>query len=337
MDALAIYFGVLGLFAAIILSHIISNRKNQKPEDGKGDFSKENVSPRQIKSENASQVNSPTSSVSPSPLPQANPKEASFVGRYVILLKSYPITKHEFKPGKIVKQIGKYVEVSFKDEVGTKTYDLQKALDEEILKFADEETKVTVSPQKVISVPKNSAKIEIDKGELPKEENRIPLWVNTNYYARMSSFQGLQFGKNYGSNSREIYLKGAECFGWDPKFQNEFAVQGKAMYARQATPEGYSVWFVASHRWIGGTAAGKKWHNTIGKQYIHEYWNMEKQNWDDLQNLKYDFSKRITFAKAKGGGYVYIGVFQPRWEPRETKHNEMVKVYEKVEEKYPPA
>lgn len=52
-------------------------------------------------------------------------------------------------------------------------------------------------------------------------------------------------GKECGTNSGDIYETYAAAFRWDMDQSSQFGAQGQPLYAREATPEGYSVWCIS--------------------------------------------------------------------------------------------
>jgi len=269
-------------------------------------------------------------------------QSTSLVGEYMIVLPSpfHPKNVQAYEQAKIVHHEEPYVIVRFRCGLEQK-YLLEQAIKAKTLCFADldlrqksEELCLMSKSTKILNDKKEIPLIKKD-GVLPAEETVIPSWVDNNKEGTGILRHGLELHCRYGTNSKKIYLCEAEKWGWKKHLHTVFA-QGQPMCASNATPEGYSVWFITHHRWIEKVPQSEKWFNTIGKKYIHEYWKMDKISWNEEQSLKYDYSKRITFAKAKNGSYVYVGVFQACLKPQSVEGNVMLKVYEKVEEKYPP-
>ncbi len=140
-----------------------------------------------------------------------------------------------------------------------------------------------------------------------------------------------------GTNTRKIYEEFAEKFGWD-KFQaNQFGRQGAPLYARKATPEGYNVWCIGHSNWTEDK--GGDWSNEIsyGEEFIDEYWEDISHDYNDFISLRY----RVTFAKKKGSGYHFLGVYEVCENPDTSKkvlHNDKsvwVKHYHRICENYP--
>ncbi len=134
----------------------------------------------------------------------------------------------------------------------------------------------------------------------------------------------LFFGHYYGTNSKNIYLDCCEWFGWDKIQACNFGRQGALLYAKRATPEGYSPWFVTHHN-LTGTKGGE-WRNTIVDDLILEEWdNYDERMWDDK-------TTRVVFIKINGGYYFY-GLY--RVDKIELKENfKYTKTYKRIKENY---
>ena len=110
-----------------------------------------------------------------------------------------------------------------------------------------------------------------------------------------------------GTDSKELYGKYAEIFGWDIWQSSQFGAQGQPLYARDATPEGYSVWCIA-HSNLNGTKGGR-WRNKISddKFTIEELW--EACTHDYLHDFS-EMATRVVFVKDKGKQYKFLGVYK---------------------------
>ena len=135
----------------------------------------------------------------------------------------------------------------------------------------------------------------------------------------------LRIGNAFGTNSRRAYLKCCQLFGWDQSAANNFGRQGAQLYAKNATPEGFSPWFISNHN-LEQTKGGK-WNNTIDGNYIYEEWDET----DD--RLWADKTTRVVFLKLKGT-YHFFGVYCT--ENIELKANgKYTKTYKRVSKEYP--
>lgn len=106
----------------------------------------------------------------------------------------------------------------------------------------------------------------------------------------------------YGGSAQPIYDECCDRFGWDISRRYLFGKQ-QVLYAEGATSEGYSPWFLA-HSNLTGTKGGN-WSNIILQDTIEELWETPQYG------LYHDETTRVTFAKTKSYGYVFIGVYKP--------------------------
>ena len=138
-------------------------------------------------------------------------------------------------------------------------------------------------------------------------------------------------GAIYGSDSRKVYEKHAESFGWDKRQANQFGKQGLPLYAQSATPEGYSVWCIAHSNFSGDK--GGKWTNEISPDMdtIREFW----ESFSAIG--KSDNTIRVTFVKVQGG-YEFFGVYKLDPGVEEVQKDgktQWVKTYRCISERYP--
>lgn len=141
-----------------------------------------------------------------------------------------------------------------------------------------------------------------------------------------------------GTNTRKIYEEFAEKFGWDKQQSNQFGKQGLPLYARNATPEGYNVWFIGHNNWT--VTKGGDWDNEIlrGGELINEYWEKLDKSFSDFVDLK---KCRVVFAKKKDGYYYFLGIYELAEKPDITKRVEhngkdlWVRRYRRISENYP--
>ena len=134
----------------------------------------------------------------------------------------------------------------------------------------------------------------------------------------------LRIGSAFGTNSRRAYLKCCEWFGWDKSEAKNFGRQGALLYAKRATPEGYSPWFISNHN-LERTKGGK-WNNTIEENFIYEQWDeADERIWNDK-------TIRVVFLKLRGN-YSFFGVFCV--DNIELKENgKYTKTYKRVSKEY---
>ena len=134
----------------------------------------------------------------------------------------------------------------------------------------------------------------------------------------------LRIGRSFGTNSRDAYMKCCNLFGWDKSEAKNFGRQGALLYAKRATPEGYSPWFISNHN-LERTKGGK-WNNTIEENFIYEQWDeADERLWNDK-------TIRIVFLKLRGN-YSFFGVFCV--DNIELKENgKYTKTYKRVSKEY---
>lgn len=108
--------------------------------------------------------------------------------------------------------------------------------------------------------------------------------------------------KGYGGSAQPIYDECCIKFGWDNSQRGLFGKQ-RGLYAENATPQGYSVWFLAHSNWTQTNV--ENWRNKILQETIEEVWLDPQYN-----SYLRDESIRVVFAKTKYYGYVFIGLYR---------------------------
>lgn len=135
----------------------------------------------------------------------------------------------------------------------------------------------------------------------------------------------LNLGHFCGTNSKKIYSECCRDFGWNKSQQNNFGRQGALLYAKAATPEGYSPWFLSHHELT--QTQGGSWSNVIDGDFIYE-------KWEDIKpGLFDDNTQRVVFVKLDSKYYFY-GVFCVD----STELNEeykYIKKYKRISKSYP--
>ena len=139
--------------------------------------------------------------------------------------------------------------------------------------------------------------------------------------------------KGYGSKAIEVYDDFCSQFKWDRTQRGSFAPQ-KPLYAFDATPEGYSVLFLAHSNWTDSQAKCHVIKNTIVGDLIEEVWG------EPGYDLYHDQNTRIVFAKRKlyqSFTYVFLGIYKPIKVRVELENNKKiwVKVFKKISDVYP--
>ena len=156
-----------------------------------------------------------------------------------------------------------------------------------------------------------SQKLEMNIQE--SRPTRQPVWVEekekSDFSLKGNTLKPYHF---YGTAALNIYHKGCKKLGWKTGHDDDFD-KHTILYSKNISPQGYSLWFLFHHSWIEDIDNDYTWWNTIGRDIIHEDWRDCKLDDDKRQNLKYDYSTRLTFAKGKNGQYFYIGLFKPIW------------------------
>ena len=133
----------------------------------------------------------------------------------------------------------------------------------------------------------------------------------------------------YGGSAQPIYDACCDKFGWDKSRRYLFGKQ-QLLYAKGATREGCSPWFLV-HSNLTDTKGGN-WSNTILQDIIEELW--EKPQY----GLYHDETMRVTFAKTKPYGYVFIRVYKLISINEKTLSNGSkvwIKTYQRIADTYP--
>lgn len=135
--------------------------------------------------------------------------------------------------------------------------------------------------------------------------------------------------KGYGGSAQPIYDECCIKFGWDNSRRYLFGRQ-RYLYAESATPEEYSPWFLAHSNWT--QTKGGEWSNKILSDTIEEVWLKPDNAMYDDQTI------RVTFAKTKSYGYVFIGIYRPiNLEEKILSDGSRVfiKTYQRISDVYP--
>lgn len=189
---------------------------------------------------------------------------------------------------------------AFKDKFCFADPELQQKLEKE-LKCEDD-----IAPPAAASIP------SLTSHPLPTVQ---PIWVEkkdkSESIESMLEDKKLKIYHPYGTCALDIYRNGCKALTWREGLDKHFD-QHTVLYARNVTPGKYSLWFLVHHSWIKKKEeSSERWWNTIGRDIVHEDWIENRLTDEDRQNLKYDDSTRLTFAKGKNGKYFYIGLFKP--------------------------
>lgn len=145
--------------------------------------------------------------------------------------------------------------------------------------------------------------------------------VKINYNTGKSSL--VRFS-THGGNAQKKYIECCDLFGWDITEKNKFGNM-QPLYARAATAEGYSPWFLA-HSNLTNTKGGS-WQNRIEGDRIFEKWlSVSYDMW-------YDTTTRVVFVK-KGSNYIFLGVYTTVGVEQD-EDGSYTKVYKLKSEVYP--
>ena len=211
------------------------------------------------------------------------------------------------------------------------------------LQFADRELQEKMNAQVAVKfaspVPCPAPAAFLDAPPpIPKVQ---PLWVETFKKGTTLTPPELKVGRYYvhmahtgNHGALGIYEKCCDNFAWKKGLESFFKKR-TMLYAKNVTPEGYSLWFLTHHRWIDPQHDGR-WYNVVGHDVVYEYWNKGKLSDAEISDFRCDRSKRITFAKNKQGDYVYLGVFAPVYQTedfvfiKEMGAHAWTKVYKKI-------
>lgn len=136
----------------------------------------------------------------------------------------------------------------------------------------------------------------------------------------------LQSNNTYGTVAQKIYDSCCAAFGWDKNKRGLFGRQ-QELYAEDATPEKYSVWFLAHSNWTD-TRNGQ-WSNKIYHKIKHI-----NERWDDITKPRFesDAEIRVVFAKNRDRKYVFLGIYKCLSIDTATK----TKIYELIADEYKP-
>lgn len=143
----------------------------------------------------------------------------------------------------------------------------------------------------------------------------------------------MKIGFSAGTRAIDNYDECCELFHFKSVLRGNFAPQ-KMLYARNATPEGYSVWMLAHTSLNEKFNDNTRWFNFVEPNgTIREVWFDSS----DANMSQKDFSYRVCFIKQKSGSYEFQGVYKPEKQVWEEVHGklELVRTYVRVSDVYP--
>ena len=167
------------------------------------------------------------------------------------------------------------------------------------------------------------------KADNPKIQQTIEKIFDENQKIDQNSPFLLQTGDVLNSTAQDSYNDCCKKFGWDSSQDGKFAKQQK-LYARNVTPENYSVWMIVHNNLNEAYNNTRSWFNIVEKDVIKEIWFTEDKD------LLSDNSTRVTFAKTKNG-YQFQGIYKPTKTEHEIIHGklECVRTFERISNSYP--
>lgn len=143
----------------------------------------------------------------------------------------------------------------------------------------------------------------------------------------------MKIGFSAGTRAIDNYDKCCELFHFKSVLRGSFAPQ-KMLYARNATPEGYSVWMLAHTSLNEKFSDNNRWFNFVEPNgTIREVWFDSS----DANMSQKDFSYRVCFIKQRSGLYEFQGIYKPEKQAWEELHGklELVRTYVRVSDSYP--
>ena len=200
----------------------------------------------------------------------------------------------------------KYIKVHFESEekefvfpsifqgwLSTDSESLQKQIECALSSIESEKAKEKRLREIVIK-KKELEQAKIDLAYLEKKSS--PMMPSQNRYEVGTR---LIRGKYYGTSAESIYVNCCDKLKWSYYEKGKFAKQ-KKLYSNVATPEGYSVWFLAHSNWTGTHTAGVI--NKISESYMEQWWM-------DSTHPRATKRKRIIFAKSELK-YMFLGIYE---------------------------
>lgn len=141
----------------------------------------------------------------------------------------------------------------------------------------------------------------------------------------------LKFNDECGTSAGDAYKIYAKRYGWNLSDAYKFGPR-MLLYARSATPEGYSPWFVAHSNFISLEDSNGRWLNRFEKDLLMEEWLPDSRRY--LEEMYSDNTIRIVFVKKQSGKYYFMGAYEPISIVRNEEGN-YIKTYKKISTTYP--
>ena len=135
--------------------------------------------------------------------------------------------------------------------------------------------------------------------------------------------------EDFGYSARDAYRSVGRRYHWDMSLAESFGPQ-RLLYAKDATLEGFSVWFLAHSNF--NEEDNGIWRNSFDGDYIREEWL--NQNMLHHNKMILDHTVRVVFAKKKSGKYYFMGVYVlDNFEKNDDGNR--VKIYRRISTVYP--
>ncbi len=135
-----------------------------------------------------------------------------------------------------------------------------------------------------------------------------------------------------GTVAHRAYRMLADRYNWDLLLASNFEPR-KLLYAKNATNEGYSVWFLPHSNFISEDDTNGLWKNTFKKDMLLEEWSPDAVIKHGF-GLFSDKTKRVTFAKKASGKYYFMGIYEVV-DIERIGENCYLKIYKKTSTQYP--
>lgn len=161
------------------------------------------------------------------------------------------------------------------------------------------------------------------------EYNSIrPLKVIATHYSSIKNKLEFDLFTYYGGNSLDVYSACCKALKWNNDLSYNFGRQGSSLFAENATPEGYAVWFLA-HSNYTDNMDNQTWINKISddQDLIYELWNDVSKSFDRAL-------KRVVFAKTSNGKYIFLGIYD-FINKFQLKNGSRLRIFRRISKIYP--
>lgn len=131
--------------------------------------------------------------------------------------------------------------------------------------------------------------------------------------------------RSFGSVAQDIYIRFCDEFGWNYRLSEKYGPRMK-LFAKNATKEGYAVWFLP-HSNLTDT------ETSIWKNWLSEDGLILEERWDRIAEDLYSEDVRVTFIK-KDNEYYFIGLFAVESLKNATEGIGYIKKYKRISDCY---